>query len=128
MSTFHHFGVPTNVEQDGETYIEGAKVFVTDAEIHPYRVEFLRFELGDKILIAKFGVGAVVLQMVLELGRTRSIHVARVPFAAERRHGIRTPVDKDSEFAVAIPLGCLEIAHRFPVGLERTLPGDLVDG
>lgn len=47
MSTFHHYGVPTNVEQDGETYIEGAKVFVTDAETHPYRVEFLRFEEGS---------------------------------------------------------------------------------
>ena len=44
MSNFHHFGVPTNVKQDGETYIEGAKVFVTDAESHPYRIEFLRFE------------------------------------------------------------------------------------
>ena len=44
MSTFHHYGVPTHVKQDGETYIEGAKVFVTDAESHPYRVEFLRFE------------------------------------------------------------------------------------
>ena len=44
MSTFHHYGVPTNVKQEGETYIEGAKVFVTDPERHPYRIEFLRFE------------------------------------------------------------------------------------
>ena len=44
MSTFHHFGVPVNVEQDNETYIAGARVFITDAESHPYRVEYLRFE------------------------------------------------------------------------------------
>jgi hypothetical protein len=44
MSDFHHFGVPVNVKQDNETYIEGAKVFITDPESHPYRVEFLRFE------------------------------------------------------------------------------------
>ena len=44
MSMFHHYGVPTNVKQEGETYIEGAKVFVTDPERHPYRIEFLRFE------------------------------------------------------------------------------------
>ena len=44
MSDFHHFGVPVNAKQDNETYIEGAKVFVTDPESHPYRVEFLRFE------------------------------------------------------------------------------------
>ena len=41
---FHHFGVPTRAKQNAETYIAGAKVFVTDPEAHPYRVEFLRFE------------------------------------------------------------------------------------
>lgn len=44
MSTFHHFGVPTDAKQDNETYLEGAKVYITDPESHPYRVEFLRFE------------------------------------------------------------------------------------
>jgi hypothetical protein len=44
MSTFHHFGVPIREKQENETYIEGAKVFITDAESHPYRIEFLRFE------------------------------------------------------------------------------------
>jgi hypothetical protein len=44
MSTFHHFGVPTHTKQDHETYIDGAKVYVTDPDRHPYRVEFLRFE------------------------------------------------------------------------------------
>ncbi len=41
---FHHFGVPTSVKRDGENYIEGAKVHVTDPEAHPFRVEFLRFD------------------------------------------------------------------------------------
>ena len=41
---FHHFGVPSNVKSEGESYIDGAKVFVTNPEVHPYRVEFLRFE------------------------------------------------------------------------------------
>lgn len=43
-STFHHFGVPTNEQHEGETYIAGAKLYLTDPEAHPYRVEFLRFE------------------------------------------------------------------------------------
>ncbi len=43
---FHHFGVPTNAPQENETYLEGAKVYITDPEAHPYRVEFLRFEEG----------------------------------------------------------------------------------
>jgi len=42
--TFHHFGVPTNEQHEGEMYIAGAKVYTTDPEAHPYRVEFLRFE------------------------------------------------------------------------------------
>ena len=44
MATFHHFGVPTNATHENERYIEGGKVYITDAESHPYRVEFLRFE------------------------------------------------------------------------------------
>jgi hypothetical protein len=44
MCNFHHFGVPVSAKQENETYIEGAKVFVTDPEKHPYRVEYLRFE------------------------------------------------------------------------------------
>lgn len=44
MATFHHFGVPTSVQQENETYLEGAKVYITDPESHPYHIEFLRFE------------------------------------------------------------------------------------
>jgi hypothetical protein len=44
MSNFHHFGVPVSPKQDNETYIEGAKVYITDPQSHPYNVEFLRFE------------------------------------------------------------------------------------
>ncbi|MCY3020104.1 MAG: hypothetical protein NTW87_13890 [Planctomycetota bacterium] len=43
---FHHFGVPTTRQIAGATYIEGAKVHVTDPGKHPYNVEFVRFEKG----------------------------------------------------------------------------------
>ena len=43
-SEFHHFGVPTSAKSSNESYIEGAKVYISDPESHPYRVEFLRFE------------------------------------------------------------------------------------
>ena len=46
-SEFHHFGVPTSAKSANENYIEGAKVYVSDPETHPYRVEFLRFEAGS---------------------------------------------------------------------------------
>ena len=41
---FHHLGVPVDSTQENETYIEGGKVYITDPETHPYRVEYLRFE------------------------------------------------------------------------------------
>lgn len=44
MRTFDHVGVPTDEKQQGEMYVEATKVWVTDPEQHPHRVEFLRFE------------------------------------------------------------------------------------
>lgn len=44
LGKFHHFGVPTGTQHDGENHIESAGVYVTDPDAHPYRVEFLRFE------------------------------------------------------------------------------------
>jgi hypothetical protein len=41
---FHHFGVPSAAKRENESYIAGGKVFITDPERHPFRVEFLRFE------------------------------------------------------------------------------------
>ena len=41
---FHHCGVVTDQKQPGEVYVQATKVWVTDPEKHPYRIEFLRFE------------------------------------------------------------------------------------
>ena len=49
MAEFHHFGVPTSVKNGNETYLEGAKVHISDPERHPYRIEFLRFEPGSPL-------------------------------------------------------------------------------
>ena len=46
MTAFHHFGVPTQAKHEGETYLEGAKVYVTDPDAHPFKVEFVRCEPG----------------------------------------------------------------------------------
>ncbi len=46
MATFAHFGVPTKAKQPGETHLEGAKVYITDPEKHPFKVEFVRAEKG----------------------------------------------------------------------------------
>ena len=47
QAKFDHFGVPTSEKRENETYIEGAKVYITSPDDHPFRVEFLRFEPGS---------------------------------------------------------------------------------
>lgn len=44
MKIFHHIGMPTEEVQQGESFVEETKVWVTRPENHPMRVEFLRFE------------------------------------------------------------------------------------
>jgi len=41
---FHHTGVITDEKKPGEVYVEETKVWVTNPEDSPYRIEFLRFE------------------------------------------------------------------------------------
>jgi hypothetical protein len=41
---YHHTGVVTDQKQPNEFYVEATKVWVTDPDEHPYRIEFLRFE------------------------------------------------------------------------------------
>jgi hypothetical protein len=41
---FHHVGIPTQQKRDNETYLEGAKVYITDMDATPYKIEWLRFE------------------------------------------------------------------------------------
>jgi hypothetical protein len=44
MRQFHHIGLPTDEKQPKEVYVADTKVWVTNPDDHPYRVEFLRFE------------------------------------------------------------------------------------
>ncbi len=44
MREFDHVGLPTDDKQPGEMYVEETKVWVTDPNAHPYKVEFLRYE------------------------------------------------------------------------------------
>jgi len=44
MRQFHHVGIITDDVQPAEIYVHETKVFVTNPNDHPYRVEYLRFE------------------------------------------------------------------------------------
>ena len=47
MRELHHFGIPTQTQQPGETYIAGGKLFITNPEASPNKIEWLRFEAGS---------------------------------------------------------------------------------
>jgi hypothetical protein len=44
---FHHIGIPTRTKRANETYLQEAKLFITDPVSHPYRIEWLRYEEGS---------------------------------------------------------------------------------
>jgi hypothetical protein len=44
MRKFSHVGLPTDAVQPNETYVPATKVWVTDWNAHPYKVEYLRYE------------------------------------------------------------------------------------
>lgn len=44
MRELDHIGIPTQVVQPDEIYLEGAKVFVTDYSKNSNKIEWLRFE------------------------------------------------------------------------------------
>ncbi len=49
MKTFHHIGIPTAKQHDGETHLEEAKLFVTDPNASDNNIEWLRFEEGSPL-------------------------------------------------------------------------------
>jgi hypothetical protein len=44
MRELHHIGITTDKKQENESYLEGGKVYFTDPEKSPNRIEWLRFE------------------------------------------------------------------------------------
>src|SRR6185369_15295987 len=90
------------------------------------RIEFLRSEHGNEILVAKFILCAVGCYVVFELWRTLHIHLSWIPFAAEGRHRICAPMNKDAELRVFIPIRYLVGLQGLPVSTVRAVVIDLV--
>ena len=44
MRKFNHVGIPTTITKEGEIYVEGMKLFLTDFSKSENKIEFLRFE------------------------------------------------------------------------------------
>ncbi len=65
---FHHVGIPSNQARPGETYLETARLYVTDAGANPYHIEWLRFET-DSPMPVELKAGPHVAYMVDDLDR-----------------------------------------------------------
>lgn len=83
---FDHIGIITTDKRPGEIFVAATKVWITDFRLHPYRVEWLRFEPDSPVT-----------------GPVRDLpHVAyRVKSIAEASKGLKTLLDPfDVEFAI----------------------------
>ena len=85
------------------------------------RIELLGLEHWEKVLVAELVLPSVSRDMVLVFFGSFAIHISRIPFVAEGRHRIRSPVDEDPELCVLVPLGCLVFLEGFPVRAKRAL-------
>lgn len=47
--TFDHVGIPTAVPQAEERFVTKTRVWVTDPQKHPFRVEWLRYESDSSV-------------------------------------------------------------------------------
>ena len=46
MRKYHHLGVPTDIQREGEYHIEALKVHVVPFDSNPYGIEWMRYEPG----------------------------------------------------------------------------------
>ena len=44
MLEYHHIGIPTAIEREGEEYLEQYRMYVVGHDTNPYGIEWLRFE------------------------------------------------------------------------------------
>lgn len=49
MRKFNHVGIPTQISQPGETYSPDMKLFLTDFNQSPNRIEYLRFDTDSQM-------------------------------------------------------------------------------
>ncbi len=82
---FDHVGIPTAEKKPGEQFVEATRVWITDAQKHPYRVEWLRYESDSPVTgplreIAHIGFRVETREKITEL--SKGMKVLLEPFDA----------------------------------------------
>ena len=95
---FHHVGMPTTQQRPNEIFLDGIKLYITDASQHPNRIEWVRFAPGctlPKILSDKSHIAFAVDNLAEALQGQKVI----VP-AFEPMPGVRVAFVLDEEAPV----------------------------
>ncbi len=56
MKEFDHIGIVTTEPQEGESWVENTRCWVTNPRLHPQRIEYIRFEVPPNPDPAKIGL------------------------------------------------------------------------
>jgi len=64
MKQFSHIGIPSSVMREGETYMEDAKLYVTDFAVSDNQIEWLRFEEGSPMPEALQTIAHIAFKVV----------------------------------------------------------------
>src|SRR5579884_625079 len=86
----------------------------------------LGFEHGNKVLVAELIYGSIGFDVVLILLGSLNIHISWIPFIGERRNRVESPMDKDSELCVFVPIRDFILLQGLPVRTEWTFLVTLV--
>ncbi len=78
-------------------------------------VKILSLEHRNKVFVTKIFLISEVFNMKLIIGMHFIIHRSGVPLCSVRRNTVNSPMDKNSEFCIAIPFRCFVTAKRFPI-------------
>src|SRR6266480_2147343 len=90
----------------------------------------LGLEHGDWIFVAEFILLTVSLDVMPVFWGSLDVHHSRIPFAAVSRNRIRSPMNKNSELGVLVPLRrfiVLQELRSLRVILAACLLPDLID-
>ena len=75
-----------------------------------FRVKLIPGKEGNQVFITKLGMFTIGLDVMLKFRRILDVHVPGIPFVAEGRNRIDTPMDEDAELTVFEPLRNLILA------------------
>ena len=86
MKEFDHVGMTTTEKQPGERFVEKTRVWVTDPHLHPFRVEWLRYEADSPVCAYMKEHSHVAYHVDSIEAESAGLEVLIAPFASVAGH------------------------------------------